>query len=163
MSSLSARRGSKAQSPVASSRTGTQTQAPTALRDIVLGVVHSLGPTGQPLVDFPGNPRGAPVQALATGTHDDAIVGRTVALAFLGGDVSTPLVLGLVSGGGVPTVEVERDRNRTVIEAQQEIVLRCGKASITLTRAGKVLVRGAYVSLRSSGMQRITGASVHIN
>ena len=42
-------------------------------------------------------------------------------------------------------------------------MLQCGRASLVLTRAGKVLVRGAYVSLRSSGMQRITGASVQIN
>ena len=31
------------------------------------------------------------------------------------------------------------------------------------TRAGKVLVRGAYVSSRSSGVQRIKGGSVQIN
>jgi hypothetical protein len=163
MSSLSARRGSKSKSPVASPRTGIEGPAPTALRDIVLGEVHALDPTGQPLVDFPGNPRGAPIQALAAGTHDDSIVGRTVALAFLGGDRSMPLVLGVVCAGGAPATEIERDQGRRVIEAQHEIVLRCGKASITLTRAGKVLVRGAYVSLRSSGMQRIIGASVHIN
>ena len=45
----------------------------------------------------------------------------------------------------------------------REIVLQCGRASLVLTRAGKVLLRGSYVSLRSSGMQRITGASVQIN
>jgi hypothetical protein len=86
-----------------------------------------------------------------------------VALAFLDGDFAVPLILGLVANGCVPAVEVARERKRALIEAEHEIVLRCGKASITLTRAGKVLVRGAYVSLRSSGMQRITGASVHIN
>jgi hypothetical protein len=104
MSSLSARRGSKAQSPVASLRTGTQTQAPTALRDIVLGVVHSLDATGQPLVDFPGNPRGAPVQALTTGTHDDAIVGRTVALAFLGG---LEHLAGVIHGNGQRVIRLK--------------------------------------------------------
>jgi hypothetical protein len=52
---------------------------------------------------------------------------------------------------------------RLTFTAAREIVLQCGRASIVLTRAGKVLVRGAYVSLRSSGMQRITGASVQIN
>jgi hypothetical protein len=129
----------------------------------MIGVIHSLDPAGQPLVDFPSNPAGAPIRALAAGTYDDTVVGRTVALAFLEGDFSAPLILGLVANGLMPAVEVERDRKRAVIEAEHEIVLRCGKASITLTRAGKVLVRGAYVSLRSSGMQRITGASVHIN
>jgi hypothetical protein len=57
---------------------------------------------------------------------------------------------------------VEPDE-RLTLTATREIVLQCGRASITLTRAGKVLVRGAYLSLRSSGVHRITGASVQIN
>jgi hypothetical protein len=42
-------------------------------------------------------------------------------------------------------------------------VLHCGKASITLTRAGKVIIRGEYVLARSSGVNRIVGGSVQIN
>ena len=44
-----------------------------------------------------------------------------------------------------------------------EIELRCGKASLILTRAGKVLIRGAYLLSRSSGVNRIKGGSVQIN
>ncbi|MEP7119602.1 MAG: hypothetical protein ABJE95_01785, partial [Byssovorax sp.] len=36
-------------------------------------------------------------------------------------------------------------------------------SSITLTRAGKILIRGAYVLTRSSGVNRIQGGSVQIN
>ena len=50
-----------------------------------------------------------------------------------------------------------------VLSAQEEIVLRCGKASITLTKAGKVLIEGAYVLSRSSGVNRIRGGSVQLN
>jgi hypothetical protein len=42
-------------------------------------------------------------------------------------------------------------------------VFRFGQASITLTRAGKVLIRGAYLLSRSSGVNLITGGSVEIN
>ncbi len=35
------------------------------------------------------------------------------------------------------------DGERLVLTAEKEIVLECGKASITLTRAGKILIRGA--------------------
>jgi hypothetical protein len=42
-------------------------------------------------------------------------------------------------------------------------VLKCGNASITLTKAGKILVEGTYVSNRSSGVMRIKGGSVQIN
>jgi hypothetical protein len=43
------------------------------------------------------------------------------------------------------------------------MVFRCGKASITLTCDGKILLRGTYVSNRSSGVVRIKGGAVHIN
>jgi hypothetical protein len=42
-------------------------------------------------------------------------------------------------------------------------VLRCGKASITLTSAGKVLIRGTYVLSRSSGVNKIKGGSIQLN
>lgn len=59
--------------------------------------------------------------------------------------------------------ELESDGERLVLTAEREIVLRCGRASLTLTRAGKVLIRGAYVLSRSSGVNRIKGGSVQIN
>jgi len=59
--------------------------------------------------------------------------------------------------------ELQVDGGHVDIEARERIVLRCGKASITLTRAGKVIIRGAYVSTRSSGANRIKGGSVQIN
>ena len=52
---------------------------------------------------------------------------------------------------------------RLELTAEREIVLRCGKASITLTRAGKVLIRGDYISSRSSGVNKIKGGSVQLN
>lgn len=59
--------------------------------------------------------------------------------------------------------DVEVDGQRLDLEAKEQIVLRCGKASITLTSAGKVIIRGAYISTRSSGANRIKGGSVQIN
>ena len=55
------------------------------------------------------------------------------------------------------------DDERLVLSAQREVTIQCGKASITLTRAGKVLIRGEYLLSRSSGVNRIKGASVQIN
>jgi hypothetical protein len=40
--------------------------------------------------------------------------------------------------------DVTVDGKRVTFDAKEEIVMRWGKASITLTRAGKVLIRGAY-------------------
>ena len=46
---------------------------------------------------------------------------------------------------------------------QESVTLRCGKASITLTADGQILLRGAYINSHSSGTQRIKGAAVRIN
>lgn len=55
------------------------------------------------------------------------------------------------------------DGKRVVLEGQEEVVLKCGEASITLTRNGKVVIRGKYLLSRSSGVNRILGGSVQVN
>jgi hypothetical protein len=150
MSSLRGRRSSR-----------TEGGAPAA-REVTIGRVCGVDEAGGLLVDYEGNPAGVPLPALSTAAHDAAATGRDVALVFLDGDPLRPLALGLVRPGTAPT-PVEADPEQLVLTAKRDITLRCGRASITLTRAGKVLVRGTYLSLRSSGMQRITGASVQIN
>jgi hypothetical protein len=60
-------------------------------------------------------------------------------------------------------VEVDADGKRMIVSAREELVLRCGKASITLTKAGKVLIKGSYLLSRSSGVNRIKGGSVQLN
>lgn len=58
---------------------------------------------------------------------------------------------------------VRVDGKRVVLEGQEEVVLKCGEASITLTRNGKVVIRGKYLLSRSSGVNRILGGSVQVN
>ena len=75
-----------------------------------------------------------------------------------------PIVLGkLWQPEPRPTVQANVDNERLVLSAEKEIVLNCGAASLTLTRAGKILLRGAYILSRSRGANRIKGGSVQIN
>jgi uncharacterized protein (DUF2345 family) len=60
-------------------------------------------------------------------------------------------------------IEVLVDGKRVVIDARDEIVLQCGKASITLRRNGRIVIRGTYVETRSQGTNRIKGGNVQIN
>ncbi len=159
MSSLRDRRSARTEALAAA--------PPTRPADVVIGRLVGVGDDGAPLVDYPGNPTGRPIPALATARYDGVPPDRSLALMFLDGDPARPLAIGVI-GPSDATVEKidargdERPGDRLTLTAAREIVLQCGRASLVLTRAGKVLVRGAYVSLRSSGVQRITGASVHI-
>lgn len=62
-----------------------------------------------------------------------------------------------------PNNTLHVDGKRVVLEGQEEVVLKCGEASITLTRNGKVVIRGKYLLSRSSGVNRILGGSVQVN
>jgi hypothetical protein len=97
-------------------------------------------------------------------------IGRKVVVLFEQGDPRRPIVMGLVQAPRPATkrdepapVVVQADQQRYEITAEREIVLRCGNASITLTRAGKIIIKGAYVLSRSSGHNKIKGAAVEIN
>jgi hypothetical protein len=132
---------------------------------VVIGTLLELDVIGSPRVDYPGN-LGGPLTARTLAPLDSGKVGREVALMFESGDPSKPIVLGVLQRPGRPdpkSLQVQMDGETLVFTGKQEIVLRCGKASITLTRAGKVLLRGAYVSSRSSGVNRVKGGSVQIN
>ena len=175
MSSLKERR---------SSRTEDKTAAETPrLPQVVIGRLIELAPEGTPLVDFPGNPEDAPLAALSAAAIETDAVGQEVALLFADGDPRRPFVVGLLRepapveapveapAESVADVAIEPgkpavarvDGEQVVIAADKEIVLKCGRASITLTRAGKVLIRGAYLLSRSSGVNRVKGGSVQIN
>lgn len=130
---------------------------------VVVGTLAALHPDGTPLLELPGQNAG--VSARSTVPLDETMAGRQVVVVFEGGDPQRPIVIGVVGRnlGGAPLRDVQVDGERLVFEAEREIVLRCGPASITLTRSGKVIIRGAYVSSRSSGVNRIKGGSVQIN
>ncbi|MDB4985299.1 MAG: hypothetical protein JWN04_477 [Myxococcaceae bacterium] len=60
-------------------------------------------------------------------------------------------------------IEASIDGRRVVLEAAEEIVLRCGEASITLRRNGRIVVKGVHVETSARGTNRIKGGSVKIN
>lgn len=146
-----------------------------ALPEAMIGRIVGISPAGVPEVEFPGSPAAAPLAAQTAVALASQHVGHDVALAFIGGDPLRPLILGVIRPGpeapaghgeqpeAEPRPQVLLDGDRVVLTADREIELRCGKASLVLTRAGKVLIRGAYLLSRSSGVNRIKGGSVQIN
>jgi len=136
-----------------------------------------LNNAGEPLVRHPLEPSQGVMPARSVVMLNSDHVDREVAIAFEGGDFCKPIVLGVLwRPGEAPPETPDRqpaptrvpiaatvDGDQLIFTAEKEIVLRCGEASIILTRAGKVLIRGTYLLSRSSGVNRIKGGSVHIN
>ncbi|MDM0112266.1 DUF6484 domain-containing protein [Variovorax sp. J22R133] len=141
-----------------------------SLPEVVIGELIAITDDGcTPLVLYAGQPGRVAVRARTVLNLHAAHIGRQVVLSFDNGDAALPIVMGvlqpaverLVDASG--KIEVETDGDRVVVSARKELVLRCGKASIKLTSAGKVLIDGGYVQSRSTGANRIKGGSVQIN
>lgn len=129
-------------------------------------------------VDIPGLSRLTLAHSLLPLSPD--LLGRDVALSLL--ESQQALLLGLLWDGSPPQsressagVEADAepiddeglaitvDGHREVIEAAQELELRCGEACIVLTADGRIQLRGTYITSHASATQRIVGASVHVN
>lgn len=113
--------------------------------------------TGRPLVHDAEASQNHPCLSLvALNTQD---IGSKLAATFI---ENTPQLL--ILGRIMPERPVaEIDGERLVLEADKEIVLRCGKSSITLKADGRVQVKGTQVLSRADGQNRVQGATVQLN
>ena len=146
-----------------------------------VGVIAGVDGSGCALVQFPGSAGSVPARSvLDANAHPDRspqdMIGLPVLLVFESGDRSLPIIVGVIREALLPEPAIaslkldlgERrdvlvDGRRLVLDAQQEIVLRCGKSTIVLQRDGKVLIRGAHLVSRSSGPNKIKGGSINLN
>jgi hypothetical protein len=149
---------------------------------VCVGHVASLGAAGAVNVEFPGS-GGAVVARMALPVTPGQLLAavrtsQPVVLLFENGDRALPIVTGFIqppqnetaiestteSQRNTPQViEADVDGKRVRIVAQDEIVLQCGNASVTLRRNGRVIIRGTYVETHSEGTNRIKGGQVRIN
>ena len=129
-------------------------------------------------VDYLGNPAGPLLAKSLVDWQPSQIqeamqVRRAVLLVFEQGDERKPVIVGALKPVPKPrpasasaesqSVQVKADGTRVEVSARDEVVLRCGEASITLRRNGRVIIKGAYVETRSRGTNRIKGGHVLIN
>ena len=146
-------------------------KATPQLDGVTIGVLVGLDKNHNPLVVFSASPDEKAVPARTTAQLKQDDIGKEVALLFEQGDVQRPLIIGPIQKPETAVafrqdqqpVSLDLDDEHLVLNAKQSITLKCGKASITLTKSGKVLIRGAYLLNRSSGVNRIKGGSVQIN
>lgn len=148
---------------------------------IRIGGISGIDEMGRVLVDYQGNSLGPLPARFAesikrklqrySGPADDKVL-----IVFENDNPELPIIIDIICDAlQIPdetddialriteTDNVYVDGRRVTFDAKEQIELRCGKASITLTRAGKILIRGAYLLSRSSGVNRIKGGSVQLN
>lgn len=139
---------------------------PQRIDGVTLGTIAGFATDGAPLVAVPALDVAA-TRAAFVGALDVQAIGKPCAVAFQNGDPAAPIILGLMhqalAAQPLTTAEVLVDGQHATIEAVESLELRCGQASITLTRDGQILLRGTYISNYSIGTQRIKGAAVRIN
>jgi hypothetical protein len=131
---------------------------------LVIGVVSGLVDDG-PLLDLVGHPGCQSLRAQSVVPINEDSIGRKVAILFENGNPQRPVIIGVLQSPAEVKrqTEIRIDGEKLVIAAKKELVLNCGSASITLTRAGKVLICGEYVLTKAKGVNRVRGASVQIN
>lgn len=134
---------------------------------------------GEVRVKVPGVESPAVARALAV--FDDATLRLAakqrgeVVLLFEGGDPARPLLVGLLRSR-TPLVDellthplpesqkiARLDAKRVVLEGKEEVVLRCGKASLTLQRDGRVVLRGVSIMSQADQVHKIRGGKVQVN
>jgi hypothetical protein len=137
----------------------------------VIGTLQGFDLLEQPLVASLATSPGQVLSARTTVPLSRSMIGRSVVVVFEGGDPLRPIILWVIEARALveeePATEramaIRTDGERYLITAEREIVLQCGEASITLTRAGKVIIKGNYILSRSTGCNKLKGAAIDIN
>jgi hypothetical protein len=145
-----------------------------------VGQIVRITKEGRAVVDYPDNTAG-PVETRSvvdsqSKHHKSSEESIPVLLAFERGDPTLPIIVGIIHDTLYPkfpsqeiALPIQRPRDaildgkKIVFDAKEEIVLRCGKSSVTLKKDGKVVVKGTQIISRASAINNIKGASVRIN
>lgn len=146
-----------------------------AIKGVRLGRLRALKKKRQLIIDYPDNPFG-PLLARSTCKITQEDEGREILLAFENSNPRNPIIIGVIHDSPIEQVpekilEIDRkevseavlDGERITFNATKEIVLKCGKGSITIRKDGKIVVMGTNLLSRSSGQNKIKGTTVALN
>lgn len=155
---------------------GPEPGAVANMVSLVVSRIASLTADGVIGIDAhtPGSP---PTSARAlTNLADDLRVGAAVLVVFENADAALPIIIGMLDARPANLRQKTElpaarelvshcavDGSRVLLDAQREIVLRCGKSSITLRADGKIVLRGREIVSRAEESNRIKGSTVSIN
>ncbi len=78
-------------------------------------------------------------------------------------DAERPVILGRVESACPPASESCDTPAELVLEAKDNLTLKCGEGSITIRADGKILIKGKDLVSRAQRTNRIKGGAVSIN
>lgn len=144
-----------------------------SIEGVKTGVIESINEDGEMFVDYKNNPFGQ-LMARSVVKIEKTDVDKAVLVVFEEGDPTLPIVIGLLyDKPASETYECnirkeqvdhfEVDGEKLVLNAENEIVLRCGKSSLIMKRDGKILIKGVNLINRAKEVNKVKGASVQIN
>lgn len=160
------------------------TTVPTTPAQPCLARIVTIDADGQPRVAFAGLVGPPPVARVLGGVPTEQLEAarreaRPILLGFLEGRADAPVIVSLASLADLPQAQPEAELDelqvevdgatdvavggRDVIEAEHELVLRCGAAAITLRADGTVRITGRDITSWARRRHRIRGGSVAIN
>jgi hypothetical protein len=131
--------------------------AATGSSGLLTGAVAGL--TGDGTIEVRCDRGVIPCDLLLTGETPVALeIGDTV--LFWAGE-TRGVVLGKIGTYRVP--ESPEPEKELLLEARENLTLRCGEGSITIRADGKILIKGIDLVSRAERMNRIKGGAVSIN
>jgi hypothetical protein len=145
-----------------------------------VGTLLEIDDTGRPVVDFPGNVNGPLIARtlvqIPARSDDPNKESQPIVLIFENGNPRFPIIAGFVHDTlysknedmilpihPSEPKELIVDKERILLNARQEVVIRCGKCSINLQKNGKAIIKGVQIVSRASRSNKIRGANVTIN
>lgn len=170
----------------------SEIQSDTVLSSTV-GAIVEITEQGVVTVDFAENTGlPIMVRSILSHVNVDDLKGQSVKvlLVFENSDIRKPIIAGIINNivftpkvdlvdevrtnknekhdvTGVSSksesVDAVIDGKKIVFNANEEILLRCGKSSILLRKDGKIVIKGSNLISRSSSTNKIKGSSVSIN
>jgi hypothetical protein len=135
-----------------------------------LGRLTAFDADAWPLITLNDGTASTPLRALSCVKLQPDDIGRDVCVVFAADRQA--VVMGILnrneeSARSVPAQEIayelEIDGQVVTLRAREKLVIKCGKASVTLTKAGKVLINGEYVVSRARGINAIKGGAIELN
>jgi hypothetical protein len=90
-------------------------------------------------------------------------VGDRVLVWVLGEASNEGVILGKIQGTRTGAESQDTNSDELVLQANQQITIRCGDGCITIRHDGKILIKGMDLVSKAARTNRIKGGSVEIN